>query len=635
MSEPPPSTPCRQSRWTPFLQRLLLLTAVIACLVASSVGTACADEEQATFQRFPVELLVSEPRIADIAAGNDGSVWLIEASENGSLLDDTRSRIERIGPSGSLLGEFSIPTGHRPGVPEVSFPTALAAGIGEEMWFTDAGRDSNGRSLVGRIFPTGRVLESPIPNSTTTPDGLALDPNGNVWFTDPGSGTIGIMNPAGTMVNEFPVLHQRPTAIARSVAGEMWFIDGDYVGKADEAGNVTEYPIPTNKTFPFNTTYYPRGIAAGPDGDMWLITSGYYEGYVPVGSVIVRVSPSGETTAEYPEHFNFAGFHDITAGPDGDMWFGGVPHAGLGRIDMEGHVTEFAPPAGEVDAVGVAAAPNGDIWMAPAYSEDELGTGHGFFVWRFITPLMPVNESPPMLTGAASLGATLTSTAGLWLHKPATVGYQWQTCDRTGDSCQNIAGATDATRVVSNDDIGHTLRTAVTVSGPGGSASSTSLPSGMVLAPSSPETSAMPTPAMTLAPPALLSLASVTAAWRFDGSHRYTVVRSLVIRGLPTGSVIQVGCLGTGCSFARKQFDPSLVIPCRVGLCRHPSELSAVNLVPWFAGRHLGPRAQIAVGVYKPGYVKRVFHFTMRKRHSPLVQFSCASPLLIGLAGTC
>jgi streptogramin lyase len=624
------TAPLCHPRWLTLLRLLLLLGTMAACL-SMTISTACADEEQAHFQTFPVELL-THPYISDMATSSDGSVWFIESAEYYEPYEESRARIERLNSTGSLLGEFSIPTGRQPDVPEQSFPTTLAAGAGGEMWFTDNGTDSTGHHLIGRISPAGRVVEYPTPSSSSASHlyNLALDAHENIWFTDSGSGTVGIMTPTGAILDEFSAPHEAPTAIARSINGEMWFIDGDYVDKVDAAGNVTNYPIPPNKTFPVYTSYLPRGIAAGPDGDMWLVTSGFYEGVVPVGSVIVRVDPSGGTT-EYPERFTFAGLHDIAAGPDGDMWFGGVAHAGLGRIDMRGNVTEFAPPIGEVNATNLAVDASGDIWMVPGYNADEPAA----HIWRFTTPLMPLNESPPILMGSVTVSATLTSTTGLWLHKPATISYQWQTCGSAGNVCVNIAGNTAATHVVDPDDIGHTLRAIVTVSGPGGSASSTSDPSSVVAAPPSPPIFFAPTPPVAQVPTPLLSLTSVTGAWRFNWSHRYTVVRSLAIRGVPTGATVQVGCRGTGCPFAQRQLGPTQMTSCRPEECHQRGGAGAINLAPWFGGRHLGPRSQIAVGVYRSGYVRRVFRFTMRKRRSPLVQFGCSSPLLQNVGNAC
>ena len=49
------------------------------------------------------------------------------------------------------------------------------------MWFTEqAGK-------IGRITATGIVTEFPVPNPNSSPGGLTIGPDGNLWFTENGS----------------------------------------------------------------------------------------------------------------------------------------------------------------------------------------------------------------------------------------------------------------------------------------------------------------------------------------------------------------------------------------------------------------------------------------------------------------
>ena len=95
----------------------------------------------------------------------------------------------------------------------------------------------------------------------------------------------------------------------------------------------------------------------------------------------------------------------------------------------------------------------------------------------------PSNTSPPTIGGKATVGQTLTATTGAWDGtQPLTYTYAWQSCDANGANCSAIAGATDDTYTLVPADRGDTLRVVVTAKNGAGSASATSVPTGVVAA---------------------------------------------------------------------------------------------------------------------------------------------------------
>ena len=120
--------------------------------------------------------------------------------------------------------------------------------------------------------------------------------------------------------------------------------------------SVTSFPIPVVGIV------QPDGITEGPDGDLWftetaadkigrVTTAGVVTHFplppipIPVGTQTNPGSPPGPVA--------------ITVGPDGALWFVGVPGA-VGRINTAGVVTEFPvpdvpPPAGS--PAGTASTP--------------------------------------------------------------------------------------------------------------------------------------------------------------------------------------------------------------------------------------------------------------------------------------
>jgi hypothetical protein len=89
----------------------------------------------------------------------------------------------------------------------------------------------------------------------------------------------------------------------------------------------------------------------------------------------------------------------------------------------------------------------------------------------------PVNTSEPTVSGTATVGSRLTANRGTWVgEQPITYSFQWLRCKASGGSCGDIGGASDSTYVVTNSDVGRSLRVRVTARNDAGSRSALSNP---------------------------------------------------------------------------------------------------------------------------------------------------------------
>src|SRR5262249_42895212 len=105
----------------------------------------------------------------------------------------------------------------------------------------------------------------------------------------------------------------------------------------------------------------------------------------------------------------------------------------------------------------------------------------------------PVNSGLPVISGQTLQGQTVSSSTGTWSNSPTGFSYQWLRCDTGGANCANLGAAgPTATYLLVAADVGSTIKVTVTATNAGGSASATSVPTGVVTAPPAPVNTGLP-----------------------------------------------------------------------------------------------------------------------------------------------
>ena len=120
----------------------------------------------------------------------------------------------------------------------------IALGPDGAMWFTDLQSDR-----IGRIDANGAVTTFSLQGVRRFPEGIALGLDGNLWFTEIGSpGRIGRITTSG-VVTEFtlPGRNPRPYGITSGPDGNLWFTEQgtNAIGRITTAGVLTEFPVTT------------------------------------------------------------------------------------------------------------------------------------------------------------------------------------------------------------------------------------------------------------------------------------------------------------------------------------------------------------------------------------------------------
>jgi streptogramin lyase len=226
-------------------------------------------------------------------------------------------------------------------------PSGLALGPDGNVWFTEEYANQ-----IGRITMAGVVSEFPIPTPQSGPLGIAAGPDGNLWFTESFSNKIGRITTAGTVTGEFPTItaNGTPSGITAGSDGRLWFTetDGNRIGRISTSGVVKEFKISTPSSGPF-------GITAAPDGALWFTESQV--------DLIGRITTTG-TISQNGGLASGSVPDGITTGPDGALWFTELLGGAIGRMTTSGVLTnEYPIPTGDSFPNAISVGPDGNLWF--------------------------------------------------------------------------------------------------------------------------------------------------------------------------------------------------------------------------------------------------------------------------------
>lgn len=247
-----------------------------------------------------------------IAAGPDGNIWYTDGPDG---------LIGRMTLSGTVT-TFSLRSGTR--------PVDITGAPDGDLWFT-AQTPSTGAWWLGRMTTSGSATFFAVPDPDASLNGITVGIDGNIWFANAGSASIGRITPAGVMTEFKTPNGAIPNRITPASDGAVYSaIRGGSGGllRTNMKGVVTVILDPNN-SHPFEV------ISEGPRHCIWgsrVCDHGS-------GQCFDLFNDYRHTFSEHPFTSPISGLAGLVAGPDGNMWFqvdddsAHAQHDGLGKHD--------------------------------------------------------------------------------------------------------------------------------------------------------------------------------------------------------------------------------------------------------------------------------------------------------------
>src|SRR6185437_3399582 len=166
--------------------------------------------------------------------------------------------------------------------------TPVSSDVGHTLVALVTATNGDG-SVLTASAASGSVVTAEITDYTlpllSSPSGITVGSDSNLWFTDSESSKIGKVTTTGTITEYSLPASSRPLGIASGSDKNLWFSEylKNKIGKITTAGVITEYSVPEKSS--------PYGMAAGSDNNLWFADYGTNK--------IGKITTAGVIT-EYP-----------------------------------------------------------------------------------------------------------------------------------------------------------------------------------------------------------------------------------------------------------------------------------------------------------------------------------------------
>ncbi|MEO8190638.1 MAG: hypothetical protein ABI682_09870 [Acidobacteriota bacterium] len=270
-----------------------------------------------------------------ITAGPDGRIWYSDprGSNIGALSATQPAQVFQVSLPGPMDSPLAFPS-----------PFGICSGPDGNIWFT-ASKQFGLFPKVGRMKVDGTYSLFDFPENLFAPGRIISGPDGNLWFSASASKVVRFSPDGTSKAFSIPTFRASAGSLVVGADGAIWFteLNAAKIGRITMTGAITEFELPAGHAY---------ALAAGPDGAIWFTLTNEKR--------IGRLTMSGMFSS-FPLPSDSA--KQIVAGPDGNLWFG-EQNGRIGRITVEGQVTEFATSTADPGIEGITVGSDGAIWFA-------------------------------------------------------------------------------------------------------------------------------------------------------------------------------------------------------------------------------------------------------------------------------
>ncbi len=208
------------------------------------------------------------------------------------------------------------------------------------------------------------------PPNYSNPLFVAVDANGDVWFTEPATNAIGEFNPNTTVFTQYPTSKgSAPYDLLFDKNGNIWFTEftGNSIGFLNtQTGAVVETPVSTVPTDPY-------GITIDGKGTIWFAENRKFTerlgSFTPTTSGKITIEQHNVTSLQP---------HLLVADKAGNIWFSEAFSGAIGEYipstDTTNHIivsSLVCPVVATCTGThisGIAVDKNGNIWFTDSLS---------------------------------------------------------------------------------------------------------------------------------------------------------------------------------------------------------------------------------------------------------------------------
>ncbi|MCS4538770.1 MAG: hypothetical protein HYY67_07940 [Thaumarchaeota archaeon] len=275
------------------------------------------DPKTGSLQEFKIPSSSSILQIWDIVVDSHGNLWFGDATDN---------KIRKFDPSSFKFSEYTIPTAD-------AEPWGIAIDSKGDIWYSGFNSGALGKLEISkaREGTSNGFLEYKTPRNISRPSYLLFDNNGILWMMESGPARLAKFDIITEKFTEYPLpragnASTNPIGIAVDAQGNIWYTQfrTSNMGKFDpKTGNVEQYPtgLITGATY---------GIVPDKEGNIWTVQQRVDR--------VVKISVKDQTISEFRIPTNSSFTENVAVDPSGNIWFVETAGNKIGIIDASAQV---------------------------------------------------------------------------------------------------------------------------------------------------------------------------------------------------------------------------------------------------------------------------------------------------------